>query len=253
MNELINLVKYVPYMLRNILIELRYHLKQYVFFLAMNLIVIFFAFMLLNLMTSEPIEKSTRVFQLSGYVIFFWMAGALFISNFILPRKGFILNITNLPLYVLVNIQIINFFITFVISLIMLLIIKSANGITVETSWLGVSYFIILTYLFLLPVCIIISLVQQRSREIAAGLVILLMTLPILWIPSSVPGVLLNILKLNPFYFLVNGFQESMVIGTSAFYNYPNHLLFLVELILVYIWAGYLYKLLKDELNMKKH
>jgi teichoic acid transport system permease protein len=135
----------------------------------------------------------------------------------------------------------------------MLLIIKSANGITVETSWLGVSYFIILTYLFLLPVCIIISLVQQRSREIAAGLVILLMTLPILWIPSSVPGVLLNILKLNPFYFLVNGFQESMVIGISAFYNYPNHLLFLVELILVYIWAGYLYKLLKDELNMKKH
>ncbi|TDM05297.1 hypothetical protein [Macrococcus lamae] len=253
MNEVINLVKYVPYMLRNILIELRYHLKQYIFFLAMNLVVIFLTFMLLNLMTSLPIDKSTRVFQLSGYVIYFWMTGAIFISNLILARKGFILNITNLPLYVLVMIQIINFFIMFLMSFIMLMIIKAANGIHVETSWIGVIYFIVMTCLFLIPICILISLFIQRSKIIAIALVILFFTLPIIWIPSTIPTTLLNLLKLNPFYFLVNGFQEAVVLGTAAFYNYPNHLLFILELVLIYVWTGYLYRIMKDEINMNKN
>ncbi|KAA1037670.1 hypothetical protein [Macrococcus equipercicus] len=252
MNEVINLVKYVPYMLRNIWIELRYHLQQYIIFLSANMIVIVLALLLLNLMGSMPIDRSTRIFQLSGYVMLLWIAGSIIISNLILPRKGFILNITNLPVYVLVNIQIINFFFTFLISFLLLLVIKSISGIQLETSWLGVVYFIALTYLLLMPVCILVSLFRQKPVIIGSAIAVLFLTLPILWVPSMMPTGLLNILKLNPFYFLVNGFQESVVLGTSAFYNYPNHLLFIFELVLIYLWTGYFYKLMKDEINMNK-
>lgn len=243
-------------MLKNTLIELRYHAKQYMTWLLINLGVIFLTFLLLNLTSSLPIDKATRVFQLSGYLVFFWMAGAMYFSSSILSTRGFILSITNFPVYVLVNIQIINFFLTFLLSFLMLMAVKTANGIHLDISLLGMFYFFAAAYLLLIPVCTLLSLceryVKDMRKVIFGILVLIFLTVPILWIPSNVPEVLLNILKLSPFFFVVNGFQESVVLGSAAFYNYPNHLLFIFELILIYLWSGYLFRMLKDEININK-
>lgn len=257
MNEIVNIYQYIPYMIKNTWIELRYNVKQYMTWLLFNLGVIFMTFLVMNLMSSLPGDKTTRLFQLSGYLLFFWMAGAIYFSSTVLTRRGFILNITNIPLYVLVNIQIINFLLTFIISFIMLQVIKMSNGIQTDMSITGVIYFIVMTYLLLVPVCTLFALFEhyskQMKRVVLIVLGILLILVPILWVPSSLPETLVNVLRLNPFFFLVNGFEESVVLGTSAFYNIPNHLLYICELIFIYLWAMYLYRLLKDEININKH
>ncbi|WJP97425.1 ABC transporter permease [Macrococcus bovicus] len=253
MNELIT---YFPYMIKNTIIELRYNLKQYVWWLAFNLSVIFLSVFLMNLSAPTETDKSRLLFQLSGYLLFFWIAGALYFSSSILSRRGFILNITSLPLYVLINVQIINFLLQFLMSFVFLLVIALSNHIHMAASILGVFYFLVLTYLLLVPVGLTLSLLEYYSRNMKRMsiiiLAILMLSVPILWVPTQLPALAVQLLSVNPFYFLVNGFQSSVVLGQVAFYNIPLHLLFMCELALMYIWTFYCYKKLKDEINREK-
>ncbi|TDL98340.1 hypothetical protein ERX27_04160 [Macrococcus brunensis] len=252
MNELIT---YFPYMIKNTIIELRYNLKQYVWWLLFNLSIIFLSVFLMNLFSPTETDKSRLLFQLSGYLLFFWVAGALYFSSSILSRRGFILNITSLPLYVLINVQIINFLLQFMMSFVFLLVIALTNHIHMTPSTLGVFYFLVLTYLILIPVGLILSLLKYYSRNMKRNMIliltVLMISVSILWVPTQLPALAIKVLSLNPFYFLVNGFQSSVVLGQVAFYNIPLHLLFFCELVLLYIWTFYFYKKLKDEINKK--
>lgn len=256
MNDLSTLKFNLSYMFKNTFIELRYHFKYYILWLIINLIIISATFIMLNLTEHQEIERVIKFYQLSGYILAFWMIGALYFSSFVLSRRGFILNITNLPMYVLVNVQIFNLFILFIISFFILLFISWTNHISLDIGVIGVVYIILMTFIFLIPVCTIVGLLEHYLKHmkkiIAISLLILFLSLPILWLPNMIPSTLNYILELNPFYYLVSNFEEAMVNGNALFYNIPYHLLFLFEVILIYIWTMYLYRRLKDEINMNK-
>lgn len=140
-------------------------------------------------------------------------------------------------------------------SFVFLLVIALTNHIHMTPSTLGVFYFLVLTYLILIPVGLILSLLKYYSRNMKRNMIliltVLMISVSILWVPTQLPALAIKVLSLNPFYFLVNGFQSSVVLGQVAFYNIPLHLLFFCELVLLYIWTFYFYKKLKDEINKK--
>lgn len=256
MNELIDSFKQLPYTIKNASLESRYSKKLYTLYLVVNLALISFVFLLLNLTSSLPIDKSTRLWQLSGLLMFTWISSAIYFSSLKIKARGFLLNISNIPIYILSNVQIINFFVLFFVSFILLQWIRLSNHIDVEMSFLGIIYFLILTMLLLIPICTLFALTMHIRKNmkwfVIGTLLVLFLSLPILWVPSNVPEMLVNLLRLNPFYFVVNGFQESVVLGSSAFYNIPSHLIFWIELAFIYIWFNYIYELLKDEINVNK-
>ncbi|WP_414050513.1 hypothetical protein [Macrococcus animalis] len=256
MNELMNIIKYIPHTIKNALIEIYYNQKLYSIWLTINLLLIAATFLLLNLTESLPIEKLSKVWSLSGYLVFFWIACSVYFSMKMLQSRGFMLNITNTPTYVLTTVQIINFFFLFILSLLMLLLIAKSNKIELDTSLLSVLYFSLMTFILLMPICTILALMSHLIKNmrwiIMVILVIIFLSVPILWIPSELPELAVNILKLNPFYFIVNGIQESIVLGTMPFLNLPSQMIFIFELILIYMWFSYLYTILKDEINVNK-
>ncbi|MCE4957521.1 hypothetical protein [Macrococcoides caseolyticum] len=256
MNELLNAIKYIPHTFKNALIEIYYNKKLYSIWLVINLLLIGSAFLYINISESLPIEKLSKVWSLSGYLVFFWIACSVYFSMKMLQARGFMLNITNTPTYVLTTVQIINFFILFILSLLMLVMIAKANQVEIDFSLLSVLYFSLMTFLLLLPICTVLALLSHlmvNSRIIIMLLFVLIfISVPILWIPSDLPSLALNILNLNPFYFVVNGIQESVVLGTNSFLNIPTQMIFLFELFLFYIWFNYFYKILKDEINVNK-
>ncbi|WP_414048660.1 hypothetical protein [Macrococcus animalis] len=256
MNELMNIIKYIPHTIKNALIEIYYNQKLYSIWLTINLLLIAATFLLLNLTESLPIEKLSKVWSLSGYLVFFWIACSVYFSMKMLQSRGFMLNITNTPTYVLTTVQIINFFFLFILSLLMLLLIAKSNKIELDTSLLSVLYFSMMTFILLMPICTILALMSHLIKNmrwiIMVILVIIFLSVPILWIPSELPELAVNILKLNPFYFIVNGIQESIVLGTMPFLNLPSQMIFIFELILIYMWFSYLYTILKDEINVNK-
>ncbi|ATD29804.1 hypothetical protein BHM04_00690 [Macrococcus sp. IME1552] len=256
MNELLNTIKYIPHTIKNALIEIYYNQKLYSIWLLINLLLIAATFLLLNITESLPIEKLSKVWSLSGYLVFFWIACSVYFSMKMLHTRGFMLNITNTPTYVLTTVQIINFFLLFILSLLMLLLISATNKVEMDTSFLCIMYFSLLTFLLLMPICTLLALTSHLIRNmrwiIIGILAVIFISVPILWIPSDLPEFVVNILKLNPFYFVVNGIEESVVLGTTPFLNLPSQMIFIFELILIYLWFGYLYKILKDEINVNK-
>lgn len=256
MNELMNTIKYIPHTVKNALIEIYYNQKLYVIWLVINLFLIGAAFLFLNITDSLPIEKLSKVWSLAGYLVFFWIACSVYFSMRMLQARGFMLNITNTPTYVLTTVQIINFFILFFISLLMLLLIAKTNKLELDVSFLSILYFSAMTFLLLMPICTILALLSHLVYNIRVVIMVILglifISVPVLWIPSNLPELLVNILSLNPFYFIVNGIQESMVLGATPFFNLPSQMIFIFELILIYMWFSYFYKILKDEINVNK-
>lgn len=256
MNELLNTIKYIPHTIKNALIEIYYNQKLYAIWLTINLLLIAVTFLWINLTEGLPIDKLSKVWSLSGYLVFFWIACAAYFSMKMLQSRGFMLNITNTPTYVLTTVQIINFYILFIISLIMLLIIAISNKVEIDTSIVSIIYFSLMTFLLLMPICTLLALMSHLFDNmrwiIMVILFLILISVPILWIPSDLPELLINILKLNPFYFIVNGIQESVVLGSTPLLNLPAQMIFIFELILIYIWFNYFYKILKDEININK-
>ncbi|MGK0555136.1 hypothetical protein ROU88_08585 [Macrococcus capreoli] len=256
MNELLNTIKYIPHTIKNALIEIYYNRKLYSLWLAVNLVLIAATFFLLNVNDSLPIDKLSKLWSLAGYLVFFWIACSVYFSMRMLQSRGFMLNITNTPTYVLTNVQIINFFILFMLSLLMLFILAATNHVEFDISFLSVLYFSLATIVLLMPICTLLSLMSHLIYNIRRVIMIILgvifISVPILWVPSDLPVLFVNILKLNPFYFVVNGIQESVVLGTTPFFNLPTQMIFIFELMLIYLWFNYLYKILKDEINVNK-
>ncbi|MCU7557767.1 hypothetical protein [Macrococcus capreoli] len=256
MNELLNTIKYIPHTIKNALIEIYYNRKLYSLWLAVNLVLIAATFFLLNVNDSLPIDKLSKLWSLAGYLVFFWIACSVYFSMRMLQSRGFMLNITNTPTYVLTNVQIINFFILFMLSLLMLFILAATNHVEFDISFLSVLYFSLATIVLLMPICTLLSLMSHLIYNIRRVIMIILgvifISVPILWVPSDLPVLFVNILKLNPFYFVVNGIQESVVLGTTPFLNLPTQMIFIFELMLIYLWFNYLYKILKDEINVNK-
>lgn len=256
MNDVINQLKYIPHTIKNALIEMFYNQKLYLTCLVVNLIIIAGTFLILNLTESLPIEKYSKVWFLSGYLVFFWITCSVYFSMKMLESRGFMLNITNTPTYVLTTVQIVNFFILFLISLLILMIISKSNAVELDTNIFSIIYFIMMTFLLLVPICAILALMSHLVKNMKIVITILFIlifiSVPILWVPSDLPDIIVNILKLNPFYFIVNGLQESVVLGTNAVMNLPSQMIFFFELILIYMWFNYFYKILKDEINVNK-
>ncbi|WP_165980731.1 hypothetical protein [Macrococcus carouselicus] len=241
--------------MKNTIIDLRYNIRQYIGWLLINFALILLSYFIVNLISPSEPDKTRLFFQLSGYLLFFWMAGVLYYSSLLFSRRGFILDITNLPLYVLVNVHIVSFLLQFAAAFTFLVIVMLTDRIELNMSLIGIAYFIALTYLLLIPSGILLSLLEYFSQHMRRNVIILLtvimLSVSILWVPVQLPALVVKILSLNPFYFLVNGFQTAVVEGVSVFYKVPLHLLFLCELIFVYIWTFYLYRKLKDEITGK--
>lgn len=256
MNEIYLSIKYIPHTLKNALMEFYYNQKLYLSWLALNIFVIAATFFYMNVTESLPLERITKIWQLSGYLMFMCIGCSIYYAMKILHTRGYVLNITNLPSYVLITVQIMNFIFIFLISYIVLLIVAIGNKVELTTNLLCILYFVLMTIILLMPICTIVALSGHLTRNIKWLIVLLLLvilvTSPILWVPGNLPDLLMNILKLNPFNFVINGVQESTVFGTNAFFNLPSQIIFIFELVIIYIWFDYLFTILKDEININK-
>ena len=75
-----------------------------------------------------------------------------------------------------------------------------------------------------------------KTRFIVFGLlIILLFIVPVLYVPNNMYAVWVDVLKLNPLFYIINGFQQTMILGNASVTNLPYHILFYFELGIVYL------------------
>lgn len=114
-----------------------------------------------------------------------------------------------------------NFF-TMMLILVVLLVVNKINA---GLYLLQLPYYLLCLYAFLFAVSLLFSTISIIFRDfqliIQSGIRMAFFLLPIVWKMDSLPAFYVNILKLNPIFYLIEGFRDTFLGGRWFFTDLP--------------------------------
>ncbi|WP_404329947.1 ABC transporter permease [Mesobacillus maritimus] len=141
------------------------------------------------------------------------------------------------PVSVLPSIKIVGNSFSFFIMLFVTTGILLFNGIFSGLYLIQLPYYLVCLYLLLYGLTLLLSTLTMIIRDIQTMLQsivrMMMFLLPILWNVNSLPAIFLNILKLNPFFYIIEGFRNSLIGGAWFFDDFAYTLYFWIITILI--------------------
>lgn len=244
MNELFEQhIKHFPHMIKYCFFEVRYHYKQYLIVLGALLLLLLITFGQLLIRDTIDVQRTTSFFKLVGFFAYIWIFFALFHSEKTVRKQGSLYNRLSVPYYVGTSAQVFLMMIIFLIAMTITGLVSTSMTEVIEINHLGFFYYLVMTYVLLVPLASIIGVLGKyfyKTRYIVFGaLIFLILLVPILYVPNNMYAVWVNILRLNPLFYVINGFQQTMILGSAASTNLPYHILFYFEIALIYLlWVN---------------
>jgi len=162
---------------------------------------------------------------LLGLIPWFFIAPTMIQGSNSIYQKLNVVSKMNFPVSVLPTIRIIGNSFQFIVMLGILFVMLLVYKIFPTVYILQLPYYLLCLYLFLFSFSILSSTIATLIRDYQVLLQSLMRMLlylsPILWNPAGerVPDWLGGILKLNPFYYIIEGIRDSFLGGTWFFEN----------------------------------
>lgn len=240
MNELFEQhIKHFPHMIKYCFFEVRYHYKYYLSAFGIMLLLLILTFGQLLIRDTIDIQRSTSFFRLVGFFAYIWIFLSLFHAEKTVRKQGSLYNRLSVPYYVGTSAQVFLAMLMFLVIITITGIVSTNMSEIIEINHLGFFYYLVMAYILLVPLASIIGLLGKyfyKARFIVFGLlIVLLFIVPILYVPNNMYAVWVNVLKLNPLFYIINGFQQTMILGDASVTNLPYHILFYFELAIVYL------------------
>lgn len=240
MNELFEQhIKHFPNMIKYCFFEVKEHLKYYLLVFAIMLALLLITCGQLFIRDAIEVQQSTAYYKLIGFFAYIWIFLSLFHSEKTVRKQGALYNRLSVPYYAGASAQVFLTMIIFLMIVTLTGIISTSTTQEIEINHLGFFYYLVMAYVVLVPVASIIGVLGKflySMRFVVFGLLILLLFIvPILYVPGNMYAVWVNILKLNPFFYIINGFQQTMILGNASVTNLPYHILFYFEVALIYL------------------
>lgn len=188
---------------------------------------------------------------IGGTPFFLWLLSGLipwlFISQTIIQGSNSVYSKISLvskmkfPVSVLPSIKIVGNSFSFIVMLIftifILLIYKAFSGLYL----LQLPYYLICLYFLLFGLTLLLSTLTTVIRDIQNMLQsimrIMMYVLPIVWNVQKFPKIVVDILQLNPFFYIINGFRNSLI-GGSWFFNDLSYTLYFWFITLLILLVG---------------
>ncbi|WP_210620183.1 ABC transporter permease [Mammaliicoccus lentus] len=240
MNELFEQhIKHFPHMIKYCFFEVRYHYKYYLSAFGIMLLLLILTFGQLLIRDTIDIQRSTSFFRLVGFFAYIWIFLSLFHAEKTVRKQGALYNRLSVPYYVGTSAQVFLAMLMFLIIITITGVVSTNMSEIIDINHLGFFYYLVMAYILLVPLASIIGLLGKyfyKTRFIVFGLlIILLFIVPVLYVPNNMYAVWVNVLKLNPLFYIINGFQQTMILGNASVTNLPYHILFYFELGIVYL------------------
>ncbi|MEB5686194.1 hypothetical protein [Mammaliicoccus lentus] len=240
MNELFEQhIKHFPHMIKYCFFEVRYHYKYYLSAFGIMLLLLILTFGQLLIRDTIDIQRSTSFFRLVGFFAYIWIFLSLFHAEKTVRKQGALYNRLSVPYYVGTSAQVFLAMLIFLIIITITGMVSTNMSEIIDINHLGFFYYLVMAYILLVPLASIIGLLGKyfyKTRFIVFGLlIILLFIVPVLYVPNNMYAVWVNVLKLNPLFYIINGFQQTMILGNASVTNLPYHILFYFELGIVYL------------------
>jgi teichoic acid transport system permease protein len=208
-------------------------------------VAIYFTVFGIGLRSGSAIDGDTPflVWLLLGLIPWFFISPTMIQGSNSVHQKVNLVSKMNFPVSLLPTIRIVGNSFQFLILLALLFIIILLHGIYPTVYILQLPYYLVSLYVFLFAFTILSSTIATLIRDYQALLQsmmrMLLYLSPILWNPASegVPEWLSGALKLNPFYYIIEGIRNSFL-GGSWFFEDPVYTLYFWVFTLVMLYFG---------------
>lgn len=196
-----------------------------------------------------------------GVPFFIWLIAGIvpwfFINSSIVQGANSVYAKINLvskmkfPISVLPTVSVASNTFNFLIMLFFAQLVMLFKGIYPTWQTLQIFYYVIATVAMVFSFALLFSTLSAIVRDfqnlLQSVMRLCFFLSPIIWDPSNLSDILHNMLKLSPFYYLINGFRESFLHGGWVWQSKTYTLYFWVLVTTVFLIGSYLHAKFKDK------
>ncbi|WP_342387347.1 hypothetical protein [Salinicoccus bachuensis] len=230
----------------------RHFFKQTAYFSAHNLTpLLIYTIGLVFLLVSMPLVDTGGVMEylytLVGLMASVWLFSMTVLNKNTAFYKDSVLKVSYIPLYMRILPTIV--FQTFIF--LMYVVLYSALTALVIDDWLidifTLLYYVLLGMLLIIPFTLMyLSVKMDRIGTVNIFVfIILVISVPVLYLPENISPWLQHLLSLNPFYYVINGLQANSVHISWNINRLPHDILFFAQIVLLYLWMFEYYSKMK--------
>lgn len=179
------------------------------------------------------------IWMIVGLIPWFFMSTALQASTNSIYSYAGILKRMKFPLAIVPVKTVFAQFFGHLWAMLIVFIVMIFAGITFSFKNIQLIYFMFCTLCFLIAFALMFSAITvlfKDFQKILSSIIRLLFYItPIVWNPETLPEHLQAILRLNPFYYLVEGYRESLISPYGLLYHKEDMIYFWVITIVLFV------------------
>lgn len=191
--------------------------------------------------TGRHTDVPFPLFLLAGLVAYDLFNKALNSATRSISTYGFLINKVNFRAAIIPLVKILSELILHFIILAIVAIILVLNGMPVTIYWFQVLYYLFAMAILLTGVTWLTSSVTLFFRDINYIVTIIMRVLffftPIFWEAKNIPEQYLIYFRLNPLFYLVNGYRDSLLYGVP-FWDHPMDTLYFWIIAIIFLLIG---------------
>ncbi|MBI5974714.1 teichoic acid translocation permease [Staphylococcus canis] len=238
--KFINFYNNIPELWRHSVYRLKMQKNWFLYALAIGIVLILGLTLILKLIGMLDIKQATILYRLVGLNVFGIIWIAIYINYRFYPRDYYVTRHYNTSplLYLLISSALYSG-----ILLVLMLVIALVKPVSADTAIWGVIYYTIMSFCFIFIFSFLLGMIYilypNLDRIYIVITILIFLILPVIFIPNATSHTVTHILMMNPVYYLVNGMQQSVIVGHNALNHLSYHLYFLsfMGLIIVFCFA----------------
>ncbi|EMG28893.1 ABC transporter permease [Listeria fleischmannii] len=192
--------------------------------------------------TLQGTDISFLEWMLAGIVPWFFINSVVMQGTTSIFNKIHLVSKMNFPMSILPNITIISNLMSYFVMTIIMVIIFLLKGTPINIYWGQYLYYFVAMILFLFSFSLfnatITVLIRDYQMALQSIMRVLFYLTGIVWnIPQLLPEWAANLLKLNPFMYIVDGFRDSLLLG-KWFWESPSYTIYFWLLTFFFLFVG---------------
>ncbi|KGJ27173.1 teichoic acid transporter [Staphylococcus haemolyticus] len=208
--------------------------KWFAFLFIVELVLVLIALITLSFIEIEDISKARWLYRIVAMITFATMFATIFksfkeYSQDYLITKSF----QSTPLITTVANALIGSSICCILSIIILLF----KPVNFDASFIAFIVFYLMMILFIIFISVTLGLLDTIYKNMSMifwlAVVINFFIVPIIFIPSANENLMIQLLKLNPLFYLIDGLATSTIYGVVNMYNISYHIYFILIIVTI--------------------
>ena len=195
----------------------------------------------IGLKSERSVGAPYMVWLAAGLVPWFFIRDTLVPAARSIRSQRFLVTKVIFPKSIISTYKVFAGFISSFMFLGIVMVICFCYGVFPTIYWIQVIYYALAALALMIAISLTTSTLVVLSRDIEfllnSTIVLVFWLTPILWDVENLSGILAFIVKLNPFYYVIGGFRESIV-GQTWFWEHPTLTLYYWGVVVVLFLIG---------------